>query len=113
MAFNGSQLFPNDFLLRDFSFFDFENHSLVQFYHRNMVYFISIYIFILTYLTFKNKSQILYKPIFILLFFLLLQIILGIFTLLSDLNILLASLHQIISVILVLSALNLYYSVIK
>ena len=52
---------------------------------------------------------ILYKPLKILLFFLTLQIVLGIFTLISGLNIYLASLHQITSIFLVFSALNLYY----
>ena len=45
----------------------------------------------------------------ILSFILLLQIALGIFTLVTGLNIYLASVHQITSVLLVLSALNLYY----
>ena len=42
-------------------------------------------------------------------FSILVQIILGVFTLISGLNIFLASLHQITSVLLILSALNLYY----
>ena len=40
-------------------------------------------------------------------------VILGILTLLSNLHVAIALAHQISSVILVLSALNLYYSVIK
>ena len=105
---------PDDFLIENIkNFFDFDDHSLVQFYHRNMAYFISIYIFILIFFTLKKKDQNLYKPSLILLFVLFLQIFLGIFTLLSNLNIILASLHQILSVILVLSALNLYYSIVK
>ena len=44
---------------------------------------------------------------------LLLQVLIGIFTLISNLNIFLASAHQIVGVILVLSTLNLYYSTIK
>jgi len=51
----------------------------------------------------------LYFPIKLVIIFLLLQVILGIFTLLSGLNILLASAHQITSVVLVFSAINLYY----
>ena len=49
----------------------------------------------------------------ILLFFLSLQVVLGIYTLLSGLNIYLASSHQITSVLLVFSALNLYYLRVK
>ena len=41
------------------------------------------------------------------------QIALGIFTLLSGLNIFLASAHQITSVLLVFSSIYLYYSYIK
>ena len=46
------------------------------------------------------------KILFLVLF---IQAILGIFTLISGLNIYLASAHQITSVLLVLSALNLYF----
>ena len=49
----------------------------------------------------------------ILFIILLLQIFLGILTLKSDLHIMIASAHQISSVILVLSSINLYYSAIK
>ena len=55
----------------------------------------------------------LYKSIFLILFFLVIQIILGILTLTSGLNIYLASGHQITSVLLVFTAINLYYSYIK
>ena len=48
-----------------------------------------------------------------LMFFLLLQVVLGIFTLISGLNILIASIHQITEVLLVLSAINLYYFRVK
>ena len=50
---------------------------------------------------------------FLVLFFLLLQITLGILTLTSGLNIYLASGHQITSVLLVFTTINLYYSYIK
>jgi len=110
----GFNYFPNDLITNDYkSIFDFNNHSLIQFYHRNMAYFITIYIFILIYFIIKNQNKFLYKPIIILFLFLFLQIGLGIFTLLSDLNIILASAHQIISVFLILSAINLYHSLIK
>ena len=51
----------------------------------------------------------LYRPFNVVLFILLVQIALGIFTLISGLNIYLASAHQIVSVMLVLSAINLYF----
>ena len=62
---------------------------------------------------FKKKHEVLYKPLKILLFVVCLQVILGIFTLTSGLNIYLASIHQITSVLLVFSALNLYYFRVK
>ena len=63
-------------------------------------------IFLIVYLT---KITNLYKPLRILILVLIIQATLGIITLVSGLNIYLASLHQITSVILVFSALNLYY----
>ena len=86
-----------------------DNHSLVQFYHRNLAYMISLYGFLLALYIYKNNISKLFKSINILLSILVLQIILGIYTLVSGLNLYFASLHQITSVLLVLSALNLYY----
>tara|TARA_B100000242_G_scaffold6931_1_gene4465 strand:- start:903 stop:1928 length:1026 start_codon:yes stop_codon:yes gene_type:complete len=110
----GNSYLPNDIQNIDTkSLLNFENHSLVQFYHRNLAYFITFYILFLTYFIFNKKISKLYKPISLVLILLLIQIILGIFTLLSDLNIYLSSSHQITSVLLVFSVINLYYSYIK
>ena len=112
-------LMGNDYVPDDLSFkkinniFELDNHSLVQFYHRNLAYVIILYVIFLSFHIFKNKISSLYKPLKILLFFLVLQIILGIYTLLSGLNIYLASLHQITSVLLIFSALNLYFFRVK
>ena len=103
----GNTFIPNDLIEKDLLRFD--NHSLVQFYHRNLAYLLILYISILVILIYKNNQFNLYKPLAILTFFLILQVLLGIFTLISGLNIYLASAHQITSVIFVLSALNLYY----
>jgi len=106
----GETYLPNDLFFFGFrNLFEFNNHSLVQFYHRNLAYVIMIYVIYLTYNIYIKKIKILYKPLYILVFFLILQASLGVFTLISDLNIYLASSHQITSVLLVLSALNLYY----
>ena len=106
----GNSYFPNDLILNNLNILiEFDRHSLVQFYHRNLAYLITIYILILSIFIYKKKMLVLYHPLKFLLFFLFLQSILGIFTLISDLNIYLASAHQINSVLLVLSALNLYY----
>ena len=110
----GNGYFPNDLFLQDIkNLFEFENHSLVQFYHRNLAYVIILYIFFLSILIIKQKKIKLFKPLKILIFFLFLQVVLGIFTLVSGLNIYLASIHQITSVLLVFSALNLYYFAAK
>ena len=110
----GHSLVPNDLILKNFNnFFDFNNHSLVQFYHRNLAYFITIYIFILGIYIYKKKIKKIYYSFNLMIFFLIIQVILGILTLLSGLNIYLASAHQIGSVLLILGSINLYYSYIK
>ena len=110
----GYSYFPNDLNINSLKIFiDFENHSLIQFYHRNLAYFISIYILAFSYIIFRKKVLKLYKPIILILLLLFAQIILGILTLISGLNIYLASGHQITSVLLVFSSINLYYSYIK
>ena len=106
----GDSFFPDDILYLNLKIiFDFENHSLVQFYHRNLAYFIVIYVLILTVFIVKNRMIILYSPLKILFLILFLQASLGILTLISDINIFIASFHQITSVLLIFSALNLYY----
>ena len=106
----GSNYFPNDLSLRNINIvLEFDNHSLVQFYHRNLAYFIILYVVFLSLYIYKKAIKTLFFPLKILLIFLSIQVILGIYTLVSGLNIYLASLHQITSVLLVFSALNLYY----
>ena len=62
---------------------------------------------------YKKKIFFLNKSFIIVIFFLSAQVILGIFTLIAGLNIYLASMHQITSVLLIFSALNLYYLTAK
>ena len=110
----GHSIVPNDLILKNFNnFFDFNNHSLVQFYHRNLAYLITIYIFILGIYIYKKKIKKIYYSFNLMIFFLIIQVILGVLTLLSGLNIYLASAHQIGSVLLILGSINLYYSYIK
>ena len=106
----GENYYPNDLILSNFiNIIKFDNHSLVQFYHRNLAYIIVAYVLFLSIYIYRKKIIFLFYPLKILIFFLLIQAILGIFTLISGLNIYLASAHQITSVLLVFSALNLYY----
>jgi len=110
----GYSYFPNDLIIENIgSLIDFNNHSLVQFYHRNLSYLIVLYIIGLSYFIIKKKFIKLYKPLVFIFIFLLLQIILGILTLISGLNIYLSSAHQINGVLLVFSSINLYYFHIK
>ena len=110
----GQSFVPNDLILKNFNnFFDFTSHSLVQFYHRNLAYLITIYIFILGIFIYKKKIKKIYYSFNLMIFFLIIQVILGVLTLLSGLNIYLASAHQIGSVLLILCSINLYYSYIK
>ena len=107
----GNSFFPDDFKLNNFfNYFEFDNHSLVQFYHRNLAYFIVIFSSFIIFNIFKKKIKNLYLPIKIFSIVLIFQIFFGIITLISGLNIYLALLHQITGVLLVFSALNLYFS---
>ena len=106
----GTNYMPNDYSFINFkSLLEFDNHSLVQFYHRNLAYLIIIYTIFLTLFIYKKKIQNLYFSLKVVLIFLFFQVILGIFTLVTGLNIYLASVHQITSILLMFSALNLYY----
>ncbi len=109
----GQSYFPNDLEIKNIkNLFDLNTHSLVQFYHRNLAYLITLYIVLLTFFNYLRERKI-SKPFIIVNLFLVFQIILGITTLISGLNIYLASAHQITSVLLIFSSINLYYSYIK
>ena len=102
----GSSYFPNDSkFINLFNLTAFSDPSLVQFFHRNLAYIIFIYYLILTYKIYKNNFSRYFLLIKIIGFILLVQIILGIFTLLYDAQIYLASMHQISSIFLVASSL--------
>jgi len=106
----GQTYFPDDIILDNYkNLFEFDSHSLIQFYHRILAYLIIFYSLVLSMFIYYKKKKYLYKSINILIFFLFLQISLGICTLISGLNIYLASMHQLTSVLLVFSALNLYF----
>ena len=87
---------------------NFSNHSSVQFIHRNLAYFIIIYSLLLSFKIYNQDKKIFkyYKTV---LLFILLQILIGIITLISGLNFILASLHQITSLLLVLTILRLIF----
>lgn len=110
----GSSFIPNDLMLDNLKeFFELDNRSLIQFYHRKLAYIIILYSIFLGVHIYRKKIHFLFNSYKFLMFFIFIQITLGIFTLISGLNIFLASMHQITSVLLVFSALNLYYLVAK
>ena len=100
----GNSIFPNDnSFINLFKLSAFSDPSLVQFIHRKLAYLIGLfYLFLLVYI-YRNKKTDLYKSVNILGFFITLQIVLGIFTLLYGAKILIASLHQVSSIFLVAS----------
>ena len=106
----GNTFFPSDNnLLNLFEISAFSDPSLVQFMHRNLAYLIGIFYILISYYIYKNKMSDLYKSIKILGLFILLQIILGIFTILYGAQIYIASLHQLSSIFLVSSCVYFLY----
>jgi len=105
-----SSFFPDDVVfVKLIDYLNFNNHSLVQFFHRNLAYiifFLSIYI---GFKIFKINNRQLLKTYLIFFIIILLQIFLGIMVLLSGAHLYLASLHQISSIFLIISSLNLYH----
>ena len=106
----GTSYFPDD--SRFVEFFNislFDNPSIVQFIHRNLAYLICfIYLYIL-YEVLKNGNSRLKFPILIIGGTLLFQIFLGILTILSGVKIFYASLHQINSILIIISTLYFLY----
>ncbi len=98
----GMSYFPDDNNFIDLiSLSAFSDPSLVQFMHRNFAYFIFIfYLFILYQVIVKKLFQF-YRIIKILGFVLIIQMLLGIFTLIYGAQIYIASMHQISSIFLV------------
>ena len=93
---NGA-FFPNDVDSKDYlSSQLFYNPSIIQFFHRLTAYALLFFIIILNYLFFKTRLNL--KNILLFDFAILLQIFLGIITLLSGAEIKYASLHQLGSI---------------
>jgi cytochrome c oxidase assembly protein subunit 15 len=106
----GSSYFPNDSQLSEFLKINlFDSPSIVQFIHRNLAYLIvGIYIYILFFVI-KDCKELFRKPLLIVGASLFLQIILGIMTILSGVKMIYASLHQINSILIILSTIYFLY----
>ena len=111
---NGS-FFPDDSLYKDlFKFSILENSSLLQFVHRTTAYVIFFIFTLIIILIFKNKNlTYLRRSSMMVLFFLIFQIFLGVITVLSGAEVLIASMHQIGSIMLVSGTLILVFESFK
>jgi len=106
----GSNYFPDDNeFMNLFKVSAFSDPSLVQFMHRNLAYLILFFYLFLMFKIYSNKLTNLYLTINLLGILLIIQIILGVFTLLYGAQIILASMHQISSIFLVSCSVYLLY----
>jgi len=103
--------FPDDSNLRDlFSIKAFETPSILQFIHRNVAYFIILLFSFIATIIYRYKDFIYLRNITLLIFiFIFLQTFLGILTVLSGSLIILASMHQIGSILLLTTSLILVF----
>ena len=104
---NGN-FFPSDIIRNDlYNSQIFDNPSVIQFYHRITAYLLILILFILNILFYKNKME--FKPILILNLAVFFQVFLGIMTLITGVKIYYASLHQLGSVFVLISFINILY----
>ncbi|MBD1164977.1 COX15/CtaA family protein [Pelagibacterales bacterium SAG-MED13] len=106
----GNTYFPNDNDFKDlFKLSAFSDPSLVQFMHRNLAYLIMFIYFFIFYKVYRNKINHLYKSINILGVFIILQIVLGIYTVMYGAQLYIAAMHQLSSIFLVSSCIYFFY----
>jgi len=106
----GLNYYPDDNTIKNLiNINSFNEPSIVQFLHRNLAYVILLFYLFILIKIYRNKYSALYFIINLIGFFLLIQIFLGILTLISGVKIVYASLHQISSIFLVSSSLYLLY----
>ena len=106
----GGTYFPNDNKIENlFKLSAFSDPSLVQFIHRNLAYVIGFFYVLIFFKVYKNKINKLYRSVNILGFFIILQIILGIFTIILGAQIYIAAVHQVSSIFLVTSSIYFFF----
>ncbi len=106
----GGTYFPNDNKIENlFKLSAFSDPSLVQFIHRNLAYVIGFFYVLIFFKVYKNKINKLYRSVNILGFFLILQIILGIFTIILGAQIYIAAVHQVSSIFLITSSIYFFF----
>ena len=106
----GTTYFPDDnSYINLFSLSTLNEPSLVQFIHRNLAYLILLFYLFIFYKAYCNKLTNYFRVLYTIGVFLLLQILLGIFTILSGAQIFVSSMHQISSIFLINSSIYLLY----
>jgi cytochrome c oxidase assembly protein subunit 15 len=106
----GNSYFPDDNEVRNlFNINAFNDPSLVQFVHRNLAYLILFVYLIILFKVYYNKLNNSKASINVIGFLLILQIILGVLTILNGAQIYIASMHQISSIFLVSSSVYLLF----
>ncbi len=106
----GNTYFPNDNNVENlFKLSAFSDPSLVQFIHRNLAYVIGLFYMMILFKVYKNKITKLYRSVNILGFFIILQIILGILTIILGAQIYIAAVHQVSSIFLVTSSIYFFF----
>ena len=115
LIYNSWPMMGNTYFPDDNEFFNlfhikaFSDASLVQFLHRNLAYLIVFFYFLIFFKIYKNRIENSFFAINILGIFLLSQVILGILTLTSGAQIILASMHQLSSIFLVSASIYFLY----
>ena len=101
--------FPDDISFNNNLFDLFNQPSFVQFVHRNLAYLIVLYTLIILFFVLYKRRTDLYKSAFLLVSIIFVQAFLGILTLLSGVNIVFASMHQLSTIFLLLFSIYFYY----
>jgi len=104
--------FPDDSIFTDlFSLKFFETPSLVQFIHRNLAYIMFVFFLLILFIVFRNDDlAYLRKSVALVFLFLLLQLFLGILTIIFGAQLFFASMHQLGSIILLTATIILVYN---
>ncbi len=98
----GNSYFPDDNIFFNlFNLNALSDPSLVQFIHRNLAYLILFIFILISFFVISEKLSKFYSILMFLGIALLIQILLGILTILSGAQMLLASMHQISSIVLI------------
>ena len=105
------KIIPDDYHIEDYGIYNiFENTVAINFNHRWLSIFVFFYIIFVCFKFIKfNNDNISNKLVYLILFFLTLQVLLGVVTLLTNVYLPLASMHQTNSILLLSTLLISYH----